>query len=418
MEKKIPADLLIENASEIATPKDEGLPRGGDGQGELNLLRDASLASFKGIIVAIGEAKRVKTSIELTQDAICIDARGKAVIPGFVDPHTHLVYMGDRHEEFVLRLRGATYTEILKRGGGILDTVRRTRAASEEELLLEAKKRVRILISEGTTTVEIKSGYGLTTDSEVKILKVARRLSEETPVDVVTTFLGAHAFPPEIKREKYIKIILDEMLDAAIPYSEFCDVFLDVGAFTFDEAKIILEKAKEKGYKLKIHADELSPSGGAELAGQLGATSADHLVYPSGEGLNKLKEGGTIAVLLPGTSLLLGGKYAPYKKFVEKGIPVALATDHNPGTSPIYSQAVIMGLAVFNMGMKPEEALTACTLNAAYAIGRGREVGSLDVGKRTDLLILKSHSYIHLIYEFGRNLIDKVIKGGKIVYSS
>jgi len=418
MSHKLRADLLIENISELVTPSDERGPKGGKDQGRLTIIKDGAIASFKGKIISLGESKKVKEVIELTQDATCIDAKGRSVIPGFVDPHTHLVYMGDRHEEFLLRLKGTTYTEILEKGGGILETVRKTRAASEEELLLESKKRVKILISEGTTTVEIKSGYGLSTESEVKILRVAKKLTEETPIDVITTFLGAHAIPPDVKREKYLNLILSEMLDAALPYSEFCDVFLDEGAYTYDEAKIILEKAKEKGYKLKIHADELSSSGGAELAGILGATSADHLIYPSRKGIKKLKEAGTIAILLPGTSFFLKSKYAPFKELINEGIPVALATDHNPGTSPIYSQSIIMGLAVLNLGMTPEEALTACTLNAAYAIGRGEEIGSLDIGKKADILVLKTNSFIHLVYEFGRNLIDMVIKDGKIIYSS
>jgi len=410
------ADLIVRGIEELATPFGNEAPLRGDAQGKVKIIKGAAIAVSGEKIIAVGPEEEVISSVKFDSDTEVIDASGKAVIPGFVDPHTHLVYAGCRHEEFLLRLRGAKYEEILKKGGGILDTVKRTRDASREDLLEEARRRAWEAFYSGTTTIEIKSGYGLDRETELKILDVAKRIGEETPLDVVTTYLGAHAIPPEYRnrREEYIEFVV-EMLPVVREKADFVDVFCDDGAFTEDESREILKKAKELGFGLKIHADEITSSGGSRVAGELGALSADHLENIDNEGVESLKRGKVLGTLLPGTSFFLKlKKHAPARKLIDKGIPIALGTDHNPGSCPILSQAIIMSLGVFLLDMMPDEALNAVTINAAHAIGLGDKIGSLEVGKQADFLILKAHSYIHIPYEFGRNLVETVVKRGKI----
>ena len=414
------ADLFIDNIEELVPVVGKG-PLSGKGQSTPAVIKGGAVAISGDRIIAAGGRDSVLKKAEITDGTLVIDASGKTVIPGFVDPHTHLLYGGCRHWEFEERLKGTTYLEILKKGGGINDTVRATRNESDEKLLDGLMKRLRILLKLGTTSLEIKTGYGLSFQEELRLLKIIKRAKARSIQDVAITLLGAHALPPEYRdrRENYIQIMAGEMLDAARGFADFVDVFQDVGAFTYEEARKILKRAAELGYGLKLHADELSSSRGAELAGELGAVSADHLTHPSEKGLELMKKSGTVAVLLPGTTFFLGsGQYAPARKFIDMGIPVALATDHNPGTCPIYSMAEIIGLSVRFLGLTPYEALVASTLNAAHAIKMGEKIGSIEPGKQADLLILDAHSYVHIPYEFGRNLVETVIKRGKIVWST
>lgn len=416
MKEKV--DLMIIDAEEIATPISAGRPLAGEDQSKISVIKNGAIAISQGKIVAVGESQKIKQQFEAKH---VISAKGRSVIPGFVDPHTHLVYAGCRHEEFELRLRGVPYVEILKKGGGIIETVRKTRNASEDELFDLASQRIVDFIAHGTTTVEIKSGYGLSYEDELKMLRVIARLSKETELDIVPTFLGMHAVPPEFRenRQGYVELVCERMLPDFVGLAEFVDVFMDEGAFTKEETERVFDKASQLGYKLKLHADELSSSGGAELAASYKAVSADHLVHISEKGIQAMAEAGTIAVLLPATTFMLRHKeYAPVRRLIDANVPVALATDHNPGTSPVISQAVVMGLATMLMGMTPAESLVAATLNAAFAVNRGHEVGSIEVGKKADILILKAHSYVHLVYEFGRNLVEKVIKNGSVIYES
>jgi len=390
-------DLIIKNIGELVFFEEN------HGKPELKTINDAAVAVQGELIADVGAESDVFKRVEIDSETRIIDAKGKTVIPGFVDPHTHLVYAGCRHNELQLRLEGKSYLEILKAGGGIIQTVKATRSADEDELLKLAKKRIDIMVTHGTTTIEIKSGYGLSTESELKILRVIEKLKN-------TEFRD--------KRDEYVNLIIDEMLKETKKYSVFCDVFLDEGAFTFEEAKRILTKARELGFKLKLHADELSNSGGAKLAGELGAISADHLDYPDEEGLHKMKKSGTVAVLLPGTGFFLKSSQKPPVELMRKlEIPIALATDHNPGSSPLYSQSLSMTFGVFNYGLTPEEALMGVTLNAAKAIGMEGKVGNIKRGLQADLLILDAHSYVHLMYEVGHNLVETVIKKGKVIKS-
>lgn len=369
-------------------------------------------------IIAVGSGEGYKDHI-VEGDTI-IDGRGKTVTPGLVDPHTHVVYAGSRERELPLKLNKVGYIEILKMGGGILSTVENTRKASVEELAEETRKRLDIMLSHGTTTVESKSGYGLDLESEAKILKVNQLLNESHPIDIVSTFMGAHAIPKEYKenRQEFIRIITEEM----IPYisehklAEFVDCFCEEGVFTTEECKNILEIGRQHGLKLKIHADEVESVKGAELAGELKATTAEHLIAASDEGIKALADNDVVAVLLPSTAFyLMLGKYARAREMIDKGVAVALATDCNPGTSPTESLQNVMTFACFGMRMFPEEIINAMTINAACAIDREHSVGSIEPGKKADIAIFNSKNLNYLIYHFGINSVDKVIKNGKIV---
>lgn len=398
--------LLIKNIEELATPTASGF----------RALRNAAIAIDDGDFVGIGPTSMIME--RYSSDKI-IDASGHSVVPGFVDPHTHLVYAGCRHRELVMRLQGKSYADILKEGGGIMDTVRKTRSATENDLYQEALSRLKTMIMNGTTTLEIKSGYGLDYETETKMLKVIQRLKHDTPLDIVSTCLAAHVVPQEYRerRDEYVKRVL-EWLPKFKSLSDFVDVFMDVGAFDADETTEILSHARNLGYGIKLHADELANTGGAKLAAKFSAISADHLTHTDIDGFMALKNAGTVPVVLPATSFFLKSeKHANVRKMLELGLPVALATDHNPGTSPTYSMVFVMQLAVFMLGMSPEEALTSATLNAATALGLQSRVGSIELNKKADLVILDAHSFVHLFYELASPIIKTVIKEGKVIYT-
>ncbi|KPJ60429.1 MAG: hypothetical protein AMJ46_06675 [Latescibacteria bacterium DG_63] len=412
------AQVLIRDARQLITCAGGGV-RTGAGMETLGIVENGSVLIDGERIEAVGPTEKVERALSSSSVEI-IDAKGMVVTPGFVDPHTHLVYAGSREEEFALRLQGMSYSEITKRGGGIMSTVRATREASEEHLTEIGMKRLGRLLSYGTTTVEVKSGYGLDIDSELKQLRVAKRLGDSQPVDVASTFLGAHAIPPNQSPGQYTRTIIENMLPevSRTGLAQFCDVFCEEGFFGYEASKEILTEAAVLGFKLKVHADELSSSRGSELAGELRAVSADHVVYPSDAGIASMLEGGVVAVLLPGTVFMLGlAERPPARKLIASGVPVALATDHNPGTCTVESMQIIMGLAVLLLGMSPAETLVASTLNAAYAIDRGDEIGSLEAGKLADLLVFDVPTYEGLLYDFTTNHLEYVLKRGKVVHS-
>jgi imidazolonepropionase len=390
---------------------------------ELGIVEDGAVAVQGDRIALVGTTSEVLA--EVGDGATLIDACGKVVLPGFVDPHTHLVFAGDRASEFELRLQGASYMEILAAGGGIQSTVSVTRQASLDQIVDQSRERLDRMLAHGTTTAEAKTGYGLDTENELKMLEAIRLLDESHPVDLVPTFLGAHAVPEEYREraDDYVNLVVDEMLPAlerAGYFGQerhlFCDVFCEEGAFSVEQSRHILEQAKHLGMGLKIHTDEFKSLGGTTLAVELGATSADHLACTTEEEIELLANSDTIGVLLPGTPFgLAEDHYAPARKLIDAGVAVALATDLNPGTCYCESIPLIMALACRQMGMTPAEALVASTVNAAYAVGLGHEVGSLEAGKKADLLILDIPDYRHLAYRFGTNLVQTVIKAGRVI---
>jgi imidazolonepropionase len=395
---------------------------------ELGLIKDGAVAASHGLITLVGTTEEVLAQTEADE---MIDASNRVVMPGFVDPHTHLVFAGSREDEFELRLRGATYMEIMAAGGGIMSTVRATRAATLLQLIAQSRERLDRMLAHGTTTAEVKSGYGLNVDDELKMLEAIRQLDVTHPVDLVPTFLGAHAVPVEFKgrADQYVEMVINEMLplaeremragpsDASAPSVPFfCDVFCEEGVFSVNQSRRILKRAKELGFGLKIHADEFKPLGGTRLAVELGAVSADHLVCTTVEEIEALAGSDTIAVSLPGTPFGLGHReYTPARRIIETGGALALATDLNPGTCYCESMQFIIALACRYMRLTPAEAITAATLNAAHAIGLGDKVGSLETGKKADILVLDIPNYRHLGYHFGVNLVERVIKSGQAV---
>jgi imidazolonepropionase len=417
------ADLLIVHAGQLLTLAGSGPeegPRTGAALDHLGLIRDGAVAVTDGLIVQVGPTTDVLDAVPQAADVV--DAAGRVVLPGFVDAHTHLLFAGSRAEEFELRLRGATYQEIAARGGGILHTVAQTRLMSESALVDVGLARLSRLLAHGTTTVEAKSGYGLSTEEELKLLRALHRLNARHQVDVVPTFLGAHAVPPEFAGDPdgYVHQVIEEMLPAvaAEDLAEFCDVFCEPDAFTLEQSRAILETGAEYGFVPKIHADEFSDSGGARLAAEVGAISADHLLYASAEGLRAMAEADTMAVLLPGTAFFLGLPAPAARRMIDLGVAVALATDFNPGSSPTYSMQMVVALAVLRLGLHPAEAIAAATVNAAHAIGMAEEVGSLEPGKVADVVILDATDYRALAMHFGVNLVEEVYKRGRRVYSS
>jgi imidazolonepropionase len=410
-------DLLIENANELITIRGGSQkPLLGERMRDLGIIKGGSLAIHKGRIVDVGRRQEIEKKFESKET---LDASGKVVMPGFVDPHTHLVFAGSRENEFEMRIQGSTYMEILEKGGGILKTVRETRRASKEELLEACKKTLNVMLEHGTTTVEAKSGYGLTASDEAKCLEVVKLLNEEHPLNVVPTFLGAHAVPPEHKNHpnEYVKLVTDEMIPmvARRRLAEFCDVFCERGVFSVEQSREILLKGREHGLMPKLHADEMTELGGAKLAAEVGAISADHLLFTSDDGIRSMAEQGVTAVLLPGASFtLMMGKYADARKMIQRGVPVALGTDYNPSCW-VESQQIIIALACYQMRMTPAEAIAAATINAAHAVNRAQEVGSLEPGKKADVIILNIPNHRFLGYRFGANLVNTVIKEGKLV---
>lgn len=419
----IKADLLITGASELATPLGAAPLRGKD-QGKLEVLPGGCIAAYRGEIVFAGPGDRVEAEIGLTSDSVTVDAEGGTILPGFVDPHTHAVFAGDRSQEFDMRLRGAKYADIAKAGGGILSTVRATREASEEKLFELGMKRLDSMMTHGTTSVEVKSGYGLETDTELKMLRVIRRLDEAHPITVVPTFLGAHEVPPEYREKddgmrRYAELVANEMILAVAEegLAEFCDIFTEAGVFDVEASRLVLNAAIDAGLKLKVHAEQLTPLGGAEMAADLGAVSAEHLEFISEEGITRMAEAGTIAVPLPGAAFFLMMKeYPPARAMIDAGVPLAIASDFNPGSSHCESMPMMMTLSCLMMGMTVAEAIVASTLNAAAALNRADSLGSLEVGKRADIVVLDAPSHFHLVYHWGINQVKNVIKDGKVVW--
>jgi len=414
------ADLIITNIGELLTLAGGPGPRTGAAMGDVGAIADAAVAVVGGKVAAVGPRRAVTDEWALAPGGEELDARGGLVLPGFVDPHTHLVFAGSREDEFALRLQGATYLEILKAGGGILNTVKRTRAAGQEELLAGAREHLITMARHGTTTVEAKSGYGLDLENEFKQLRVIAELNRRGPLDLVSTFLGAHAVPPEFagKTDEYVELIISVILPAvaAAGLAEYCDVFCEEGVFDVAQSRRILLAAKALGLKLKLHADEMVSLGGAELAAELGATSADHLLYASDEGLARMAAQGTVAVLLPGTPYSLGARdYARAREMIARGVPVALATDFNPGTSYTESMPAVMELACRMMRLTPAEAIVAATVNAAHAVGRAASVGTLEKGKQADLIIAAAPNHRYLPYHFGVNPVVTVVKRGRVI---
>ena len=427
-EQAIRADLLIDNASELITlaadvPGNGAAdPRVAASMRSLAIISGGSIAAFDGRIVVIGKTHEVRGRVRLTPNAEVIDAKGKVVLPGFVDSHTHLVFAGSREREFIQRAEGKTYLEILGSGGGILSTVKATRDAAHSHLLSLGIENLDIMMCHGTTTVEIKSGYGLSVDEELKILRIIKELDKLHPVDVVSTFMGAHAVSAEYAgdAEGYVQHVINDMLPAVKDenLAEFCDVFCEKGVFSVDQSRRILEAGLAFGLLPRIHADELGSSGGAELAAEIGAVSAEHLLYASEEGIRKMAEAGVTATLLPATSFTLGlGRYADARAFIQAGCPVALATDFNPGTSPTLSMQFVMNVAALGMKLHPAEIICASTINAACGLNRGNLIGSLEVGKAADMVVLDVDTYLKIPYKPGTNIVDKVIKKGRLVVS-
>ncbi|HYF80845.1 MAG TPA: imidazolonepropionase [Symbiobacteriaceae bacterium] len=413
------ADLLIINAGELVTMA--GGPRKGARMKDVGVIKNGALAAYQGNIYDVGPTEEVLARVQTGPTTRVVDARGRAVIPGFVDPHTHLCFAGDRADEFALRLQGATYTEIAAKGGGIMSTVKATRQATEPALLDLGLKRLDAIALTGTTTVEIKSGYGLTSADEIKMLRAIRTMAERHALDIVPTFMGAHELAPEYKqdREGYIRLICDEMLPLVVAepgLAAFCDVFTEKGVFTVEESRRILQRGKQLGLRPKVHADELSDLGGAALAAEVGAVSADHLLFASEENLAAMARAGVVAVCLPGTAFcLMNVPYANARKMIDVGCFVAIASDFNPGSCPAYSIPFIITLACMHMKMDPSEALAAATINAALAIGMETRVGSLEIGKQADIVILDGPSHRSIPYKMGQGCISSVIKRGRLL---
>jgi imidazolonepropionase len=393
--------LAVLHASQLVTLNGPKRARAGRELSELAIISDGGMLIRDGRIDIVGPSADIE---KRSGDEEVIDARGKVVLPGFVDAHTHLVFAGDRLDDFERRARGATYEQIAKAGGGIWSTVEKTRAASEADLLMQAKKHADWLLRCGTTTVESKSGYGLTVEDELKILRVMRRLTQETPLEIVPTFLGAHAVPRKMHVDQYVDLVVNEMLSRVTSdgLAEFCDVFCECGYFDIEQSRRILSAAKKLGLKLRIHADQLSNSGAAQLAGELKATTADHLEKTDAQGIAALKSGRVQPVLLPGSVYALGSTHYPRaREMIEAGLAIVIATDFNPGSSPTPSMPMILSLACTQMKMSPAEAISASTINPAYSLGRGDQIGSLESGKLANFSIFDCEDYRALAYWFG-----------------
>jgi imidazolonepropionase len=416
----IDADLLVTNIRELLTCHGPA-PLVGSRQREVRSVRDAALASKDGRIVFVGTAPEAEAIVSVTGDGTTYDASGYSVVPGFVDPHTHAVFAGDRREELRRRLAGATYAEIAAAGGGIVSTVTATRAATESELAEQTKRRLDEMLACGTTTCEVKSGYGLDTETELKMLRALSSVARQHPIDVVATFLGAHEVPPEHRgnRSAYVDLIVDEMIPAvaAERTATWCDVFCEKGVFTPEESTRILEAGLRAGMAARIHADELGASGGSQVAAAVGARSADHLVFVPPDGIDAMARAGVVATLLPIAAFYLKlGRFAPARALIDGGVAVALATDVNPGGGGGFSPSMpfAMTLACFGMGLTFEESLTAATINAAHSLDLADDRGSLEAGKRADFVLVEGDA-INLI-RIGVPAIQAVFKDGKPVW--
>ncbi len=420
--------MLIHSATQLLTIT--GSPQRGHSLGDLGIIENGAVLIEDDLIAAVGPSDEMRA---IYADEEMLDASGRVVMPGLVDPHTHVVWAGDRAAEFEMRIQGKTYLEIMQAGGGIVSTVRKTRSATLEELLAETRPRLQRMFANGTTTAEVKSGYGLDTETEIKSLEAVLALDSEGPLDLVPTFLGAHAIPPEFKDDTqgYTDLVCDEMIPKLkdwwqhperIPEGEaqskgapYVDVFCETGAFTLEQSRQILETARELGFPLKIHADEFDNLGGAALAAELGTASADHLVVTSDEDIAAMGASDTVAVSLPCTPFgLAEGEYTPARKFLDANCILAIATDINPGTAWCESMQFAITLACRYLQLTPAQAIVAATLNAAAAINQQEKIGSLEPGKQADLLILDVPDYRHLGYRIGSNLVKTVIKKGKV----
>lgn len=407
-------NLIIKNAAQVVACSGFAGKRGKE-MNNLHVIENGTVIVTDGIISHVlkqGEAIPVNES-----DYTVISAEGKALLPGFVDSHTHFVFGGYREEEFSWRMRGDSYMDIMNRGGGIVNTTRATREASEDELFASGKMRLDAMMKLGITTVEGKSGYGLDKETELKQLRVMQRLNKEHPMDIVSTFMGAHATPAEWKgrEDEFLDYNINEVMPvvAQEKLAECADIFCEKNVFTIEQSRRYLQAAREHGFKLKIHADEIVPFGGAELAAELGCLSADHLLQASDKGIRDMAEAGVVATLLPLTAFSLREEFARARTMIDNNCMVALATDLNPGSSFSASVPLLFALACIYMKMSPEEAVTAFTINSAAAVGRAGKIGSIDVGKQADLVLLQFPSYKFLPYHVGMNIVDTVIKNGK-----
>lgn len=412
------ADLIVRDCRQLVTLRGSPGPRTGQGMNHPGIITDGAFAIKDGRILAIGTTSEIVTAYTAGE---VVSAQGMLVLPGFVDCHTHPVFVHTREDEFAMRLAGKSYVDISKAGGGIRGTIKTTRDADEDRLFELAARRLGRMIALGTTTIEAKSGYGLDTASELKQLRVIGRLAEELPVTVVPTFMGAHEYPAEYKDDHpgYIRILCDEMIPAVAQQgiARFCDIFTEAHVYGLAETRTVLNCAKAHGLRLKMHADEIEPIGGAELAAELGCVSADHLGAASDAGILALKQAGVIPVLLPATLFSLGSKnYARGRFMIDSGLPVAIATDYNPGSCNCDSLPFTMSLACLQMGLTPVEALCACTINAAHALGLGAELGSLEPGKKADFSLWDIPSLNFIPYHLGSSHVTKVYASGKLIH--
>ncbi|MCK5125924.1 MAG: imidazolonepropionase [candidate division Zixibacteria bacterium] len=411
--------LLIENIGQLVTMRGP-IPRRGKAMSEIGIIENAFVAVSGSEITVIGHMNEITGNVDPAENCSVISGEGRVVTPGLIDPHTHPVFARTRELEFEMRLAGKTYMEIAEAGGGIRSSVRHLREIDDKTLYKNAKKTIDTIMSYGVTSMEAKSGYGLSTEAEIKMLKVIQRLNEREAMDLYPTFLGAHEVPDEYRddREAYIDLVINEMIPAVAEQklAQFCDIFCEEGVFTVEESRKILVAAKAAGMIPKLHADELKSTGGAELAVELGAISADHLGCISDKGIEMMAGSDTIAVLLPGTTFALAlDEIAPARKMIDQGVAVALSTDCNPGSSMTESLPMIITLAALKLKMTAAEALSATTVNAACAIGMGDNLGRIEIGLPADIVVWDMRDYRELPYHYGVNLVEKVIKNGKIV---
>lgn len=411
--------VAVLHAGQLVTLAGPNRPRNAPELSDLSIIHDGGMLVRDGLITSVGDSEEIERA--LPNDAEVIDATGRVVLPGFIDAHAHPVFAGERVDEFEMRAKGATYEEIAAKGGGIQSTVSKTRAATEEQLFAQAVKHAEWFLRCGTTTVEAKSGYGLSVEDELKMLRVIRRLNEKTPLEFVPTFLGAHAIPAEFRSspERYVDLVIEEMLPrvAAEHLAEFCDVFCERGYFDVDASRRILNAAQQLGLGIRIHADQLTNFGGAELAAELGAITADHLEQAETTAIAALRGAGVHPVLLPGSVYSLGKtRYPRAREMIDTGLAIVLATDFNPGSSPTPSIPAVMSLATTQMKMTPAEALVAVTINAACSLNRGECIGSLEAGKRANFIVTEGADYRELAYYFGIEQIQATFVRGERVF--
>lgn len=412
--------LLVKNAAELVTCRGAA-PKIGTAMQDIGVIVNGALWVEDGLIQKVGTTQEILADLAGEPDEV-LDAEGFCVLPGFIDPHTHFLFGGHRAEEFFWRLRGDSYMQIMERGGGIVNTVRATREASREELAGIGWRRLSSMLSFGVTTVEGKSGYGLNLETEIKQLEVMAQLNRDQGIEIVPTFMGAHAIPAEYqgRTDEFISYLVDEVLPevAKRNLADFCDVFCEQGVFSPEQSRKLLTAAQAMGLRSKVHADEIVSLGGAELAAEVGALSAEHLLHASDEGIQRMSEAGVIAVLLPATAFCLREPYARGRLMIDSGVPVALATDFNPGSCFSESIPLVIALAALYMQMTPAEIVTALTINAAAAVGRADRIGSLEVGKQADLVMLCHPSHLYLPYHAGVNCVTTVVKRGRIIYDT